>query len=615
MRIILIFIIILVSTIQIRTSLLGPDSINYYSIAKSLSFDRNLMFNNEFEARGYHMTITPTYHIAEHHQISASLVWMFIFDFLKSIGVTQEHNLRIAINLTEYLLGILALIFIFKICIKFFEPRTAFLSILAVLLGTNFFAYITVLSGASHASNIFFISCFLLFYFNTYKERAKIDWLILGGLSGFMLMARRDSGLYLIFPVFDLFRYIKNKNLKIALSRSLIFILGLLFTFSPQISFWKIIFGKIFSRPLGESDYFTGNEFLKVLFSSYRGFFFFSPFVGLCFVIGLFYLYKKEKILTFSSIFIFLTLVYGVGKLNFIWSAGTSFGGRYFLIFVPLFILSVASCFKRLSLKNQIIIAVISALWSFFLFVLHICGKELYSYKSIIYMLNFDFFYKILQYIYGFFKNITFKFVFLKSIFLMVILLSVLLLWGLSKRIRISQMLLKKISIYSVGVIIIYIHIIFIECYFNDKKVISQLQKEDFYKDTVFGEFDKGDTAETYLEYAVEQIREGHIGLAIDSIRRAMHLYPPYQEECFEYLYAIYTDHPKDFNVELLNKSDAFDYLGLSLKFYEKGDFAKAKYYFQEAVGLKPDIVEVAKSKRDHYLSSRLDKVGDFYFK
>lgn len=118
-----------------------------------------------------------------------------------------------------------------------------------------------------------------------------------------------------------------------------------------------------------------------------------------------------------------------------------------------------------------------------------------------------------------------------------------------------------------------------------------------------------------YLAYAQEAIRSGDIGLAIETFKRAMRLYPPYQEECFEYLYAIYTDHPKDFNVELLNKSDAFDYLGLSLKFYEKGDFANAKYYFQEALKLKPDIVEVVKAKRDPYLSSRLDKAGDFYFK
>lgn len=613
MRTILIFLMILGSCLQLRNYLYAPDAPSYYAVAKSLSFDRDLMFNNELRPGWENpVTISPTYHIVESHQIGASLVWMLITDPLKIIGIAKEDNLEIVINFTEYLLGILALIFIYKICLKFFDSRTAFWSILAVLLGTNLWAYITIFTGASHVSDLFFTSGFLLFYLNTYKQRSKIDWLILGGLAGLMLMARGDSALYLIFPAVDLFRYIKNKDLKTVLFFTFVFILGLLFTFSPQLLFWKIIFGKII-RFYGEPGLFTGNKFLEVLFHPSQGFLFFSPFLGLCFFVGLFYFYKKEKMLAISSALIFLALVYGIGKAKFSWNGGC-FGARFFLVLMPLFILSVAACFERLSLKNRVVLTVISGMWSFLLFLLFIRYAYWHSYKFIIAALNPIFFTEVFQNMHNFFNRIIDEFAFLKFIFLITVLLAGFLTSKVLKKIIIPKIALKRISIYLVGGIIIYIHMIFLQCYFNDQKVITRLKKEGFYQNAVFGEFDKGGLAELYLGYAEEAIRSG-IGLAIETVKRAMRLYPPYQEDSFEELYKIYTDSPTSFNTEFLKRADAFDCLGLSLKFYEKRNFAKAKYYFQEALRLKPDILKVAKEKRDHYLSNRLNKARDFYVK
>ncbi len=615
MRIILIFAIIfivLIGIVQFRPGLHGPDEENYYNVAKSLSFERNLMFNNEFESSRYPMTVTPTYHIVEHHQVGVSFIWMFIFDFLKTFGITDERILIVAINLSEYFLSILALIFIFKICIKFFDRRTVFLSILAVLFGTNLFAYMTCFVGAAHMSNLFFTCGFLLFYFNTRRKREGADWLILGGLLGLMLMTRRDASVYFVFPIIDLLRYIKDKRFRPFLLYGLIFVLGVLFTFSPLLLFWKIIFGKIF-WPFAEADYLTGNKFLDVLFSPDRGFLFFAPLLGACFFIGLRHLYKKEKILAFSSALILLLLVYGTGKMKFSWWAGASFGARFFLSFMPLFILSVAACFKRLTLKSQIIITVISSFWTFFLLALYIFDKELQSYREIIKVFNFGLFYEILRSMYGLLKYVILSHFFLKSVFLIFIFAIIFLCWRFFRKIRISQALLKRISVYLLGGVVIYINMVLIECYFNDKKVIAELKREGFYKDAVFGDFNKADIAGCYMEFASIEIREGRIGPAINAAKRAMRLYPPYKEWCFESLYEMGNKFPEEFKAEFIKNSDAFDCLGLSLAFYEKGDLDNAKYYFKEAVRLKPDIIEAAKEQKDRYLSDGLDKASNFY--
>jgi len=611
LRLIVIFIILLFSMIQIKTGVGGPDTVNYMSIAKSLGFDRNLMFNNEFESCAYPMTVSPTYHIVEQHQIGVALLWMFFINFLKSIPLTDINNtLEIVINLSEYFLGILALIFIFKIAQKFFDKRSAFLSILAVLFGTNLFNFITQYSGSSHVLSIFLTSAFLL-YFYTYKERSKIDWFILGGLFGFMLMTRVDTLFYIVFPMFALLRNTKDKKFKTILIYGSIFILGFLFTYSPQIIFREIIFGKIFNFYYRESIPLLGNGFLGVLFSPSRGFFVYSPFLAVCFLIGLYYLYKKEKILAFASIIIFLAIVYGIGRfMSLTHHQVRPYGARHFLIFMPLFILSITACFERLSLRNQIIITVMSALWWFITFKLVLFGTSL-DYAGLSSFFYSVFFHDVFHFIYYQSRGWIWNFFLPKFIFLIPVFFIILLLKGLFGRIKFSSIVLKRVAIYLAGGIIIYIHLLFVECYFNDQKVILELKKNGFYKNVVFGDYDKADFAEAYFGIGSVELSVGHIDSAIRLIRRALHTYPPAQEVFLDALSNIYINFPGEFKAEFIKDPDAYDYLGLSLLFFERKNFNNSKDCFKEALRLKPDIIEILKRENESYLSYRSEKVNE----
>jgi len=180
------------------------------------------------------------------------------------------------------------------------------------------------------------------------------------------------------------------------------------------------------------------------------------------------------------------------------------------------------------------------------------------------------------------------------------------------KKIKILNPPAKRISIYLVAGIILYINLILMECYFNDRKIIVELKKKGFYEDVIFAEYDKGVVASAYLGYSVRELGSGHVISAIDATRKAFHLYPPCREGCFEHFYEIYTKFPRQFEEEFIKNSDAFDRLELSLKFYEKGDLDNSKYYFKQALKLKPDISELAKKQKNSYLTTRLDKAFDF---
>jgi tetratricopeptide (TPR) repeat protein len=142
--------------------------------------------------------------------------------------------------------------------------------------------------------------------------------------------------------------------------------------------------------------------------------------------------------------------------------------------------------------------------------------------------------------------------------------------------------------------------------------MIAKLTEKGFYENAVFGDFDKADVAATYLEFLIGEIRDGRINSAISLIRRAMRLYPPFKDDCFESLYELYTEFPKEFKIYFYKNPDAFDYLGLSIKFSEKNDFNDSRYYFKEALKLKPDILETGIKSHDRYLNKGIAKVADF---
>lgn len=556
-----------------------------------------------------HYPVSATYHIIDDHQIGAPLIWSFLFSFLKIIGFGYKSLLNVAVNLSDYMLGILSLLLIYKIAIRFFDKRSALLGILSVLFGTNMFAYITLLSGGSHATSLFFTSCFLSFYFYTQGKRTTLDWLIWGGVAGFAVMTRGDSVLYLILSVICLFEYVKQKKFKHAIMFALIFSLGFIFTLSPQLIFWKIVFGKIF-RIIGEYDYSQGYYFLKVLFSPHRGFIFFSPILFLCFFIGLFTLYKKDKALTFASIFSFLGLVYGIGKLKFAWGGGYSFGPRYFVSFYPFFILGVIACFERISLNKQKVIAIMSFLWSSYLFLIYKSNIEIQSYKFINKLFSRDTFYKISHSLSlpSFFGNVVFKFIFLKLALIVFIFTIIFLLYHLYKRLKIPGLILKRASVYLAAGLIVYINSILVRCSFNDQKIILKLKQEGFYnKKALFGGFDKYDVAGCYLEYAEEEAKAGNLETSIAALKRAVDLDPFLWDNDLMKLYNIYSTR-KNFNEVFMKNPDANLILGLSLICYEKKDLESARYYFKEAIKIDPRITAIVDKWSNHELRPLLER-------
>jgi hypothetical protein len=291
------------------------------------------------------------------------------------------------------------------------------------------------------------------------------------------------------------------------------------------------------------------------------------------------------------SFLAFLGLLFCVGTAKYTWNGGASFGNRYFLVLTPLLVLCVAACFERLSIKKQAIIALISGIWSFLLLLLFISEKEPDSFYLLIKGLNMGLMLEFMRFLRRiFFEHILTLFIW-KLLLIVFILAGAFLLINLIKKAVVYRLYRNTIFIYSMVSIIVYIDALLMQCFFNDRKVIADLEKRGYYKNVVFGNFNKADVAECYLDSTEDtDVNERQKGQSIQNIIMAMHTYPPYRPDCLKRLYAMYKSFPGGFQREFLKSADASDCYDLSREFQRNGDFRNSRFFADEALKLKPDI-------------------------
>jgi len=101
----------------------------------------------------------------------------------------------------------------------------------------------------------------------------------------------------------------------------------------------------------GFSDIFLFfNISSRILVYPYRGLFFYSPILFLS-LIGLFFMYKKDKPLTFLTILIFLSFILIISSLDIMWWQGSSFGPRFSVVIIPFLMLPLMFIIKKINKK------------------------------------------------------------------------------------------------------------------------------------------------------------------------------------------------------------------------------------------------------------------------
>jgi hypothetical protein len=368
---------------------LNYDGIGYYSYLRSLFFDHDLQFANEYNELGYFKVETypqektSTDYYPNPWSVGPAVLWlpfMIMAHLLALLFNLFGHAIPLdgynplytgLVGISTALYGFLGFYLVYLVLKRYFSPLISFITTGTMLLTSPILWYMFRQPFYAHALSFFAVSLFV-FYWLRMKEKGRyIDWITLGLLAGLMSLTRWSNGVFLVIPIAGslIAHYIipgkkgeKKAKLSSLLLKYLIFILMFFAAFSPQLICWKIIYGSAFTIPQGSAYVHWSHPFIsELLFSSRHGLFSWSPIIYLA-VIGLFFFLKKD--LPFGLIiWASLVLIIYVNSVAGTWWGEGSFGMRRFCCCLLFFSLGLAALLERL-IKRPLL--VVSLLLGFF---------------------------------------------------------------------------------------------------------------------------------------------------------------------------------------------------------------------------------------------------------
>lgn len=361
-----------------------PDFTAYYSHIHTLLTDRDLDFWNEYEQFGYekHMLyITQAGYISNDWPLGTGLVWSLFYklgDVIAWItgaakdGFSLPYKALVLVGILFYVGCGLYASFVFLE--KRFAPGTAFLSVLVCFFGTPLLFYTYYGGLMSHATGFFFVTCFLILWAGTIKERDIIHWILLGLLWGIIASIRPQHLVCMIVLPAEFLIKIRDrafpretKALKEFLVGSLLLVPSFLFTFLPQMILWRKIYGSTFQFPKLEEMHWFNPALYETFFSDYHGILPWTPLVLLG-ALGLYFVWKKDRIMGMGFALCLVAQIY-IDSANEVWWAGGSFGNRRLTEYSFILMLGLCGLIAEKKRRYWIIPALLFAGWSFLLVV------------------------------------------------------------------------------------------------------------------------------------------------------------------------------------------------------------------------------------------------------
>lgn len=345
------------------------DAVHYYVYLRSIVFDGDLRFRNDYVALyGLHggepdtewvYAETETGHTRNMMSVGPALIWAPLY--LGATGVVWVARLTGAtypldgfgrvFQATAGWSGLLAatagVILSFSMAARLIDRRSAFWATLAVWLGTSAVYYTAISPAYSHAASMFAVSLFFHVWLRTRARQTPARYAVVGALGGLAALVRWQDAIFLVVPVVDALweenprrtRGLLVRNLAACAAASVV-------AFSPQLIAWYRIYGHPFLVPQGEGFMrWSAPALVEVLFSDFHGLFSWSPVLLLA-VAGLPALTRRDRVFGAAAITC-LVLSWYANAAVADWWAGEAFGARRFVSCFPLFVAGLATWLAR----------------------------------------------------------------------------------------------------------------------------------------------------------------------------------------------------------------------------------------------------------------------------
>jgi len=366
--------------------LFGKDAQLYYMVGRSLYFDHDVDFTNEW-------TLTPhpehlgepkrtiTGKIAHHFPIGSALISLPFF-LLSDMGTRICNNIfkmnlpndgyrgiyGFFVPFSSILFACFGIYLSYKIISQFFSETLASLSISTIVLSTSLLWYVTGHLTMTHACSFFIVTAFiyvsLIFFYKDPSDIPASRYILTGSLFSLAAMIRPQNIVFIMLPLIAIsgsilkyyLRKIPSDGMKMFFKISL-GLFSSLVCFVPQLLFWKAIYGTfLLNSYSGFTFKLLEPDLLKTLFSTNHGLFLWHPItifasMGICFML---LKHEGKRLFLLSLLICFLLTWYIVASFDY--SCANSFGNRCFDGSTLFFSLGWAQILSILNKKKMLIV-------------------------------------------------------------------------------------------------------------------------------------------------------------------------------------------------------------------------------------------------------------------
>jgi hypothetical protein len=361
----------------VRQRIVRGDAVHYYVYTRSLVFDRDLDFENDYKGLytldfngdppppdyDWWFKRTQTGLIRNYMAIGTPLVWLPGF-----LGVTGAVALwdaaggsypldgyglpfQLVPSVTGLLAGGLGLWLTFLLCREAGAVGNAMAATLATFAGTSYLYYMLVSPSYSHAVSACVSAGFFLFWWRSRDRTTVWRYTCLGLIGGLFALVRWQDGLAMIVVVFDILAQGRRlatlrERFVFAVTRLTAAGLASLAVFSPQIAAWQALYGQPFTVPQGSGFMkWSSPALLPVLFSPLRGLFSWTPIAAAA-LLAIPWSWRQSRRMTMVLTGFFLVSLY-VNAAVADWWAGEAFGARRFLSCFPVMAVGLTVLLSR----------------------------------------------------------------------------------------------------------------------------------------------------------------------------------------------------------------------------------------------------------------------------
>jgi len=347
-----------------RTTFLVPDSSGTYAWSRSILFDADVDFTNEFARLGsirgdesirFH-ALSATGRPGNPFGMGAGLLWMpyVMVAQLASLasglqgppGYGDLHILAASTGTVIY--GLAALLLSFLVARRYASPAAALWAVMAGGFGTPFLAYMLHFPTYSHVPAAFAVALAVVAALNAREGGGAGRWALAGMAVGLAALVRVQNASLLAVPLaLWVCRYRSGENRRDGMRSAAALLAGASAVFSLQWMAWWRIYGTALELPQGSHFLDLRHPHLvELLLSPWHGLFSWTPLLLLVFP-GLWLLYRKDRYLALGLALALVLQTWLAASVSD-WWAGYAVGARRFVDLTPVFIVALACLFGRL---------------------------------------------------------------------------------------------------------------------------------------------------------------------------------------------------------------------------------------------------------------------------